>query len=141
MKKLEAKKLWVIAFILAATSLPSVVMYGLNPYLGNPAPLLIIIFSVALAAAFNFANPEESSRVRQITMGTALLVGYALSVYGSRLGLSMGFNTLTTVVLAPFVIGTLEDWRQRYAGYALSGALGIYIAYALNQLIVQEVTF
>ncbi len=43
-------------------------------------------------------------------------------------------NTLTVVILSPFVIATLEDWRLRYAGYGLAG-------YSLNQLIVQEVHF
>lgn len=139
--EIDRKKLGVIAFILAATSLPSVVMYGINPYLGNPAPLLIVMVATALSAAFHFSKPDDTNRIQQMIMGTALLAGYALSVYGSYLGLSMGMNTLAVVILSPFVIATIEDWRLRYAGYGLAGALAIYIAYALNQLIVNEVQF
>lgn len=139
---MDAKKLLAIAFILTAIPLPSAVYYGLNPYMGTPpSVVLILFFSTVLTAATYFAKPEDTDRIRQMTMGSALILGYGLSVYGSQLGFSMGMNTLTVVILSPFVIANLEDWRIRYAGYGLAGILGIYISLALNQQIVQEVTF
>jgi len=69
---MDAKKLLAIAFILTAIALPSAVYYGFNPSMGTPpSVVLILFFATGLAAASYYAKPEDTDRIRQMTMGTA----------------------------------------------------------------------
>jgi uncharacterized membrane protein YccC len=99
---------------------------------------LILLFSAFLASASYFAQPEDTERLRQMTMGTALIVGYSLSIYSSRFGFDLGLNTLTTVLLSPFVFATIRNRRLRYAGYVVTGLVATCMAHALNQMILAD---